>query len=76
MAEQAKYLSPSQLQARWDGAIKVGTLANWRAKKLGPPFQKFGGRVRYPIAQLVEWEAANLHLIGANDNRKTEAIAK
>ena len=34
----------------------VQTLANWRNKRLGPPFAKFGSRVLYPLDLLEEWE--------------------
>lgn len=73
MAQPAEYLTPAQLAQRWGGAVTTGTLANWRSKGSGPAFAKFGSRVRYPLAQVVAWEAVNLH--GANDNSKnTEAI--
>lgn len=73
MGQPAEYLSPSELAKRWNGAVTTGTLANWRSKGTGPAFAKFGSRVRYPLAQVVAWEAANLHLVGANDN--TEGIS-
>ena len=74
MTENApKYLTPAQVVERWDDAIKASTLANWRSRKVGPPFQKFGTRVRYPIDALVAWEAQNLHQVGANDNNGSNA---
>lgn len=71
---QPKYLTPAQVVDRWDSAVTTGTLANWRVRKEGPPFQKFGARVRYPLDGLVQWEAANRHQLG-NDNTQagTEA---
>jgi hypothetical protein len=36
--------------------IPVKTLANWRNKRIGPPFRKFGRRVLYPLDQLEQWE--------------------
>ena len=72
MGQPAEYLTPAELSKRWGGAVKTGTLANWRSNGKGPAFAKFGSRVRYPLAQVVEWEKSNLHLVGANDN--TEAI--
>lgn len=54
------FLSPADVVARWGSAVTTGTLANWRSRGEGPPFQKFGSRVRYPLAALVEWEAANM----------------
>lgn len=74
MGQAAEYLTPAQLSARWGGAVKVLTLANWRSKGRGPAFVKFGSRVRYRLDQVVKWEAANMHLVGANDN--TETIEK
>lgn len=74
MGQAAEYLTPAELSKRWGGAVKTGTLANWRSKGLGPAFAKFGSRVRYPLTKVVEWEAANLHLVGANDN--TESLQK
>lgn len=72
MAHAAENLTPDQLVARWNGAVTTGTLANWRSKKQGPPFQKFGSRVRYPLAKVIEWEKSNLHLVAGNDN--TEGV--
>lgn len=75
MAQTAEYLTPAQLVLRWDGAVTTGTLANWRSKGEGPAYSKFGSRVRYPIAKVMVWEAANLH--HANDNQEnTDEIAK
>lgn len=71
---QKKYLTPAQVVERWDSAVCIGTLANWRSKKRGPPFQKFGSSVRYPIASLETWEAQNKH--GANDNQQNTEPAK
>lgn len=68
MAQADEYLTPAQLSDRWNGAVTTGTLANWRSNRTGPAFAKFGSRVRYPLARVVEWEASNLHLVGANDN--------
>lgn len=52
-----KYLNAEQLSNRWAGAVAVGTLANWRSRKIGPPFVKFRSKVLYPIADLEAWEA-------------------
>lgn len=71
-SKQPEYLSPAQVVARWENAVTTGTLANWRAQKKGPPYRKMGGRVRYPLAKLVEWEAKNEH---ANDNTQAAEAA-
>ncbi len=49
-------LSPEQLSDRWGNAVGVPTLANWRVKGKGPRFVKVGGRVRYPIVDVEQWE--------------------
>lgn len=58
------FLTPAEVVERWDNAVTTGTLANWRTRGEGPPFTKFGARVRYPLPELKAWEAKNLH----NDN--------
>lgn len=35
--------------------LSDGTLANWRTKRKGPPFSKFGGLVRYPRSKRKKW---------------------
>jgi hypothetical protein len=65
-ASQPKYLTASEVSERWGLAVSTGTLANWRTQKKGPPYQKLGSKVRYPIAQLEAWETANM--VAANDN--------
>lgn len=71
-----EYLTPAQVIERWDGAVTMQTLANWRSKRKGPPFQKFGTRVRYPLASLAAWEAANLHTTGQASNDNTDTTTK
>lgn len=69
MAEAQKFLTPAEVSARWNGAVSVGTLANWRSAGRGPAFQKFGTRVRYPAAGLEQWEAKNLHAQNDNESK-------
>lgn len=75
--KEPKFLTPQQVLERWDQAVTIGTLANWRSRREGPPFQKFGTRVRYPLADLVAWEAKNRHQVGegSNDNQAGEQSA-
>ena len=68
MGQPAVNLTPAEVARRWNDAVTVGTLANWRSKREGPPFVKFGSRVRYPLEKLIAWEAKNEHLVPANDN--------
>jgi hypothetical protein len=67
MTEQ-KFLNASQLVARWNNAVTVGTLANWRCQGKGPPVQRVGNRVLYPIDKLVIWENQN-QTAHDNDNQ-------
>ncbi|WP_017460566.1 hypothetical protein [Dyella ginsengisoli] len=53
---QAPNITPGELSARWAGAVSVKTLANWRNKRIGPPFRKFGRQVLYPVDLLEQWE--------------------
>lgn len=48
-------LTPEEASERL--RIPLKTLANWRNKRIGPPFRKFGRRVLYPLDQLERWEA-------------------
>jgi len=53
------YLTPADLSDRWVGAITTGTLSNWRSLGKGPPYVKIGGKVLYPLLQVVSWEKEN-----------------
>lgn len=67
----SKFLTASQLIERWGQIVTLGTLANWRSKRIGPPYVKLGVRVLYPIDPLVEWEKQNQHgaTSASNDNQ-------
>lgn len=71
-----EFLTPQQVVTRWNGAVTLGTLANWRHKKKGPGYQKFGTKVRYPLAAVEAYERENAVNGHANDNTPdTERIA-
>lgn len=70
MGQPAENFTPAEVVKRWNGAVTVGTLANWRAQGKGPTYIKLGSRVRYPLSRLVEWEQKNLH--AANDNTEPD----
>ncbi len=53
------YLTPQKLVARWADSVTVQTLANWRAKGVGPAYIKIGTRVAYPISAVVDYETKN-----------------
>jgi len=54
-----KFLTAEEVSKRYRGEITVGTLRNWRAMRIGPPFVKIGKAVLYPIGELDAWDKAN-----------------
>lgn len=54
-----QYLTVDDLVARWGNVISRGTLANWRSKRVGPPYVKLRARVVYPVNGVLEYEQAN-----------------
>lgn len=65
-----EYLTADDVVKRWGNVVTRGTLANWRSKRVGPPFVKIRTRVVYPVADLIDWEKRNQHgeMNGANNN--------
>lgn len=57
MVSEEKYLTADEVSARYGQSVTPATLANWRFKKTGPVFVKIGGRVLYPLTDLLKWEA-------------------
>ena len=56
MTTAASYLSTAEVAARFGGKVTEGTLRKWRMQKKGPPCQRLGSKVVYPLEQLVRWE--------------------
>ena len=52
------HLHQSELAHRWK--ISSRTLERWRWEGRGPPYLKIGGRVVYRLADIEEFEAANV----------------
>lgn len=50
------FFSPEELAARYGNKITIRTLANWRSYGVSPPFTKIGGRILYPVSDVLEWE--------------------
>lgn len=48
-----EYLTPKEVSERF--GLAVGTLANWRSRRVGPPFVKAGGSVLYHVDELHGW---------------------
>ena len=55
-----KFLTAEEVSERYRGEITVGTLRNWRAMRIGPPFVKIGKAVLYPVAELDAWDQKNM----------------
>ena len=65
MAEN-RFLTTEEVAERYRGEISVGTLRNWRAQRVGPPFMKIGKSVLYPVQALDEWDKKNLVICRAS----------
>lgn len=63
-----KFLTADEVAERYRGEISVGTLRNWRAQRIGPPFVKIGKSVLYPVQALDEWDKKNLVICRASRN--------
>lgn len=50
------YLKPSELCARYKGAITEKTLSNWRYQGEGPAYLKIGGKILYRLSDVLLWE--------------------
>lgn len=55
-----KFLTAEEVSERYRGEITVGTLRNWRAMRIGPPFVKIGKAVLYPTSELDAWDQKNM----------------
>ncbi|MEF2073598.1 helix-turn-helix domain-containing protein [Consotaella aegiceratis] len=66
--DDRKYLTAEEVTERYREEISVGTLRNWRAMRIGPPFIKIGKAVLYPIKELDEWDKRNLVICRASRN--------
>lgn len=53
------YLTAEEVAARYRETISTGTLRNWRAMRVGPPFVKIGKAVLYSVKSLDEWDKKN-----------------
>ncbi|MCB4860367.1 MAG: helix-turn-helix domain-containing protein [Sphingobium sp.] len=55
-----KYLTTEEVSERYRGIVTIGTLENWRAMRIGPPFVKIGKAVLYPVEELDAWDRQNM----------------
>lgn len=51
-----EFITVEELITRWGNVVTRGTLANWRSKRVGPPFIKLRARVLYPLDSLIKYE--------------------
>lgn len=58
-ASEDDLLTDEDVVARYRGRITVGTLRNWRALKIGPPYLKIGKAVLYSRSALQAWDRRN-----------------
>lgn len=57
------FLTPNTVASRYNGAITVRTLANWRSIGQGPDYVKIGGKVMYPLTSVQDWEKSRKRTI-------------
>lgn len=55
-----KFLTVEEVAERYRGSISLGTLRNWRAKRIGPAYVKLGKAVLYPVEELEAWDQKNM----------------
>ncbi len=53
-----EYLSTIELAKKW--RMHPVSLTNWRTKGKGPHYLKLGGKVLYPVTEVLKWEQAHL----------------
>lgn len=58
VGDMGRLLRPRELSELL--GVPVGTLANWRSARTGPPFVKVGRHVRYRTGDVDEWVAARV----------------
>ncbi len=67
-SSDVEYLRPAELATRWRNTVTLSTLDNWRSQNRGPRFVKIGGRVLYPLEEVVAYEMKNLRGIPNTPN--------
>jgi len=70
--DERKYLTAEEVSERYRRSVSVGTLRNWRAMRVGPPFIKIGKAVLYPIDELEAWDQKNMVTCRASKRLTTD----
>lgn len=66
-----EFLTEEEIVTRYRGAISLGTLKNWRHRKIGPPWVRVGRTALYPHGPLLAWERdQTFNLAVAADDRR------
>jgi hypothetical protein len=55
----SRFLTPEEVVDRYRGGVSLGTLRNWRTKRIGPSFIKIGKAVLYPVEELEDLDKRN-----------------
>ena len=53
------YLTPEEVVDRYRGGVSLGTLRNWRTRRIGPSYIKIGKAVLYPVEELEDLDKKN-----------------
>lgn len=57
--DNRKFLTAEEVAERYRDSISLGTLRNWRARRIGPAYVKVGKAVLYPVEELEAWDQKN-----------------
>jgi hypothetical protein len=76
MTGNTTFLTAEEVSERYRGEITVGTLRNWRAMRIGPPFIKVGKAVLYPLAELEAWDQKNMVICRSSKSRQNPREAR
>lgn len=64
-----QWLTRQKVADRWDKS--KGTLDQWAAKGIGPPYALFGRSARYRLSDLIEWENAQMRPMAGAEREDT-----
>ncbi|HEY3910185.1 MAG TPA: hypothetical protein VGM07_09880, partial [Stellaceae bacterium] len=67
-------LTIDEVVERYRGKVSEGTLANWRALRIGPSYIKIGKVPLYPAEELDRWDRSNLVLCRRSRSYGPEAV--
>ncbi len=60
MSADRTYLRPPKVADKL--GVSIGTLANWRTKRIGPPFYKKGDLILYRDDEIDAWVRASARM--------------